>query len=344
MKKINVIKFTDKGLILLDQRALPLKERYVIVNSLTDAVNAIKDMVVRGAPAIGIAAAYGYCLGFDNKKFSKREDMFLRMGEVKKKLLSSRPTAVNLKWALDRMEECLMENKDKEKEKIFNMLKGKADSIMTAQVEADIKMGSYGTELLKKLKKEKLNILTHCNAGALATGGHGTALGVISSAHESGLLKMLYLDETRPRLQGAKLSCYEMVRKKIPHTLICDSAAAFLMKDAKIDAVITGADRIALNGDAANKIGTYSLSLAAKKHKIPFYIAAPLSTFDFSASSGNDIQIEYRDEREVSEIMGKRIAPEETAVLNPAFDVTPAEFIDAYITEKGVFADVPELQ
>ncbi|MBN2407233.1 MAG: S-methyl-5-thioribose-1-phosphate isomerase [Elusimicrobia bacterium] len=338
-----VIYFDRGTLFLLDQRALPRKVRYVKIKTHRRAAWAIKDMVVRGAPAIGIAAAYGYYLGYAacRDKGSVKE----HMREVREDLLSSRPTAVNLRWALDRMEEELEKLSGREGDTGAGLLKA-ADRIKESEIEANMKIGEHGARLLRQTfpGKKKVNILTHCNAGALATGGWGTALGVIRTAFREGMLESVYADETRPRLQGARLTCYELFNEGIPFRMICDNMSGFFMRQGGIDAVVVGADRIAKNGDVANKIGTYMVAVLAARHNIPFFVAAPLSTFDFDTPSGDGIEIEYRDDSEVLNIGGKAICPAGTCTKNPAFDVTPSELVAAYITEKGAVRKTDELQ
>ncbi len=344
MHKVRVIEYKNGRLFLLDQRILPLRIEYIEIKSCSAAAAAIKDMAVRGAPAIGIAGAYAYCLAVREKNFSAPADLMKHMNKSSAMLIKARPTAVNLKWAVGKMHKKLFEVKNQGIEKIKTELEREAESIMNAQVKADLKMGEYGAEALKKIKKSGLSVMTHCNAGALATGGEGTALGVIRAAYRNDILEMVYASETRPRLQGARLTCWELISEGIACTLICDSLAASLMKRGMIDAVVTGADRIAANGDTANKTGTYAHALAAKQHGIPFYIAAPLSTFDFDTPCGEEIEIEYRNAGEVTEINGKRIAPEGISVINEAFDITPAKMISAYITERGIIKNVRQLQ
>ncbi len=341
---MRVIEYKKGRLYLLDQRKLPGRQEYAEIKTSSAAASAIREMVVRGAPAIGITAAYACCVAVREKRFSGTEELTRHMKETFDILTDSRPTAVNLKWAVDKMQKKLLGVKKKSLTEIAEALEEEAESIKDAQTEADLKMGKFGAEELEKIKKKGLSVLTHCNAGALATGGEGTALGVIRAAHRNNILKMVYSSETRPRLQGARLTCWELSGEGIPCTLICDSLAAALMKSGDIDAVVTGADRIAANGDTANKTGTYTHALAAKYHGIPFYVAAPFSSFDFNTSCGEDIDIEYRDAGEVSEINGERIAPGGINVINAAFDITPADMISAYITERGIVKNVGQLQ
>ncbi len=316
---------------LLDQRRLPLRAEYLVCKKIEDLAVAIEGLAVRGAPLIGIAGAYGLVLGIwrsDQKNISSDfRKSYLR---IKK----TRPTAVNLFWALGRMETR------------FNLLikSGvKADALKKKILQAALDIhhndavtcgliGRYGAELIKK----NSTIITHCNTGALATGGIGTALGIIVTAYKEGKVKSVYVDETRPLLQGARLTAWELTRQKIPATLICDSMAASLMAAGKVDCAIVGADRICANGDTANKIGTYGLAVSAFYHDIPFYVAAPISTFDVSLSSGKGIPIEQRNSAEIKSLGSCRIAPEKIGTFNPAFDVTPAKLISAIITERGI--------
>ncbi|MFW6134372.1 MAG: S-methyl-5-thioribose-1-phosphate isomerase [Elusimicrobiota bacterium] len=338
-----IIEFKNMSLFLLDQRKLPHKEEYIKVENTQQAAKAIKDMAVRGAPAIGITAAYSYCLGLFEKKFNNLEEADKHLEKVKNTLIRTRPTAVNLKWALEKMESEYNNIKNHDMDIIRSKITESAHAIKNSEINANKKIGENGAEILKR-KEKKVNILTHCNAGALATGGWGTALGVIRTAYNKGILGKVYCNETRPRLQGAKLTCYELKKESIPYILLCDSMSGMIMKQGKIDAVVVGADRIAANGDVANKIGTYMLACLAKLNKIDFYVAAPESTFDFNTKSGERIKIEQRDPDEVLKIGTTLIAPEGTKVFNPGFDITPKDMISAYITEKGVINRPDELQ
>lgn len=306
-------------LYILDQRLLPHVVEYIKCEDHNDVARAIKEMAVRGAPAIGIAAAYGVVLGV--RKYS-----FGRLEEIVQTLAKTRPTAVNLFWALERMREKAVRASS------WIELLDEAKNIHEEDIRANETMGRYGAELIP----DGAGILTHCNAGALATGGLGTALGVIRMAFRQGKRIRVYADETRPVLQGARLTTWELMMDGIDVTLITDNMAGYLMAKGEIDLVIVGADRIASNGDVANKIGTYSLAVLTKHHDIPFYVAAPTSTIDLKVRSGREIPIEERDPREVREIGGVKIAPPDVRVLNPAFDVTPAELVSAIITEKGI--------
>ena len=320
---IQPVRYENEQLILLDQRKIPFKEEYLTLNHLTEIAEAIKSMIVRGAPAIGVTGAYGYVIGI-------REG--LPESRVYEELLNTRPTAVNLRNALEEMRKTY-EKFRQFPDKVISALEKQAHKIFMSEREKELKMGEIGASLLPADSV----VITHCNTGALATTGWGTALGVIRSAHYSGKKIFVWVDETRPRLQGARLTAWELVKEGIPHKLIADNSASYVMKNFKIDAIFVGADRIALNGDTANKIGTYQLAISAKFHGVPFYIVAPTSTIDPMAKSGRDIPIEERDESEVKQIDSCSIAPEETPAFNPAFDVTPAELITGgIITEKGL--------
>jgi methylthioribose-1-phosphate isomerase len=324
---------------MLDQRLLPHKVSIVKVKTCSQMCRAIQNMTLRGAPAIGIAAAMGMAL----KSFEligEKKELFLReLKQASEDLFLTRPTAVNLKWALSKIDDLINQNISQSNIFIAQALKSFSIDTLEQDIQGNMKMGEYGADLFEK----PLNILTHCNAGALATGGYGTALGVIRSIHKRGLLKMVYADETRPVLQGARLTAWELMQDNIPVTLITDNMAGYFMSKGFIDAVITGADRIASNGDTANKIGTYSLSVIAKALGIPMYIAAPLSTIDMTIESGKDIPIEIRDSSEVTAFTGVSLSPHGVKALNPAFDVTPAGNISAIITEKGV-VDFPDFK
>lgn len=332
MKTITAITFTDGKLKLIDQRRLPIEFVIFECMNFKDVEFAIRDMVVRGAPAIGAVAAYGVYFASDEFKSLKKENYIKHMKEACKFINNSRPTAVNLMWAVDKMERLIIKNIELNTIDITKLLKGEADKILFDDIKTNKKMAEIGNEIVLK----GATILTHCNTGALATGGYGTALGVIREAHYTGKDIFVYADETRPRLQGAKLTAWELKQENIPFQLIADSAAATLIRDGKIDLILVGADRIAKNGDTANKIGTFMLSVVAKEYKVPFYVVAPVSTIDFKTSSGEDIVIEERSSEEITHIQGVRIAPEEIEVYNPAFDVTPAQNITGIITDKGI--------
>lgn len=327
---IETIRWRNNRVELIDQRLFPDKLKYVSCKTSKDIFLAIRNMKIRGAPAIGIAGSYGAYLGIRNIKAKNFNSFNKELKKTIKYLASSRPTARNLFWALERMERLAKENKDKDIEGIKEIILKEAHLILKEDKKICRKMGKNGARLIKNGAR----VLTHCNAGGLATADYGTALGVIFSAKRK--IKRVYADETRPRLQGARLTVWELLHEKIPTTLICDNMAASLMEKKEIDAIIVGADRIASNGDTANKIGTYSLAVIAKYHNVPFYVAAPVSTFDLSLKSGRDIPIEERSPLEVKKIGSEYIAPKNVDVKNPAFDVTPAGLITAIITEKGV--------
>lgn len=317
---------------MIDQKALPLEEIYMTCRNYGEVITAIKDLTIRGAPAIGIAAAMGIALGMLHQSAVSREEFdnyFYRMCD---EFAQARPTAVNLFWAIERMKRCFENVVTSDVNNAKRALVEEAIRIVDEDIAINRQMGING----KTLVNSGDNILTHCNAGALATGGYGTALGIVRAAHEEGKDIHVFVDETRPILQGARLTAWEMKKESIPATLITDNMAGFLMKQHKINLVIVGADRIAANGDAANKIGTYSLAILAKEHGVPFYIAAPLSTIDMALQSGDEIPIEERDNAEVLQFHGVRIAPEGVAAYNPAFDVTPHCYITAIITEAGI--------
>jgi methylthioribose-1-phosphate isomerase len=326
------IEWTDQGVIMIDQRILPLKEEYLTFTKPEEVAEAIKSMVIRGAPAIGVAAAMGIALGAKNLQDLPAEDFKEGMEKLFPLFASTRPTAVNLFWAIERMKKLYQENTNLIPPKIAERLISESQTIKKEDIEANRKMGEIGSILIP----QKASILTHCNAGALATAGHGTALGVIRSAVERGKDVKVLADETRPFLQGARLTAWELMKDKIPVTLITDNMAGHLMTLGDIDLVIVGADRIASNGDVANKIGTYSVSVLAKERGIPFYVAAPMSTIDMSLGTGKEIPIEERDPEEVRNFNSIPIAPEGVSVRNPAFDITPHGNITAIITERGI--------
>jgi len=326
-------------LSLIDQTLLPGELKYLDCRDVECVWEAIKSLRVRGAPAIGVAAAYGVCVGLQDARVADDAAFFARLQEVTSYLASSRPTAVNLFWALDRMRakgESLRGSKPPAA--IFDELLAEARRIEAEDRQMCRDIGRFGAALLA----DGQGVLTHCNAGGLATSDYGTALAVFFAAHEGGKRLHVYADETRPLLQGARLTAWELQQRGIDVTLICDSMAAQVMREGRVQAVVTGADRIAANGDAANKIGTYGVALLAAAHDIPFYVAAPSSTFDLSLVSGDAIPIEQRDPREITHGFGRPTAPEGIAVYNPAFDVTPARLIRALITERGVIAPVTQ--
>ncbi len=326
----------DDRVLLIDQTRLPNEYALVDIHRCDDMAEAIKTMIVRGAPAIGVAAAYGMYLGAREIETSDRDRFLTHLEDVAKTLRATRPTAVNLFWAIERMLKTARQTLgtvDYLKEVLLETAKTiNADDIETCKA-----IGDHGLSALPSTPG-KLRLLTHCNAGALATAGYGTALGVVRSAWQADRLERVYADETRPRLQGAKLTAWECVQEGIPVTVITDNMAAHCMQRGMIDAVVVGADRIAANGDTANKIGTYSVALIAKAHKIPFFVAAPLSTIDFKISDGSQIPIEERDPAEIYQVGETILCPPGVDYYNPAFDVTPAELVTAIVTEHGAFA------
>jgi len=322
--------------ILIDQTCLPGEYTTVSIHNSSEMARAIKTMVVRGAPAIGVSAAYGMALGAREIQTQERSLFLEQLEAVAEQLKQTRPTAVNLFWAIQRMLETAR-NISGSVGEIQSQLLATAEQIQQEDIQTCQAIGEEGVKVLPDTP-ERLNLLTHCNAGALATAGYGTALGVVRSAWAQGRLKRVYADETRPRLQGAKLTAWECVQEGIPVTVITDNMAAHCMQQGRIDAVVVGADRISANGDTANKIGTYSVALAAKAHNIPFYVAAPLSTVDFKLADGGEIPIEERDSQEVAQVGETQITPAGVEYYNPAFDVTPAALIAGIITEKGAVA------
>lgn len=325
----------NERVLLIDQNRLPNEYTQVEISRCEDMAEAIRTMIVRGAPAIGVAAAYGMYLGARELTTTDRDEFLTKLTEIGKTLRATRPTAVNLFWAIDRMEHTARTTFGSVAQ-ISQQLLVAAQQINAEDIETCKAIGAHGLAVLPS-SPAKLCLLTHCNAGALATAGYGTALGVVRSAWTQGRLARLYADETRPRLQGARLTSWECVQEGIPVTIISDSMAAHCMKQGLIDAVVVGADRIAANGDAANKIGTYSLALVAKAHHIPFFVAAPRSTIDFSLSDGSLIPIEERHPSELYQIGETIVCPPGVEFYNPAFDVTPAHLIQAIITEFGAF-------
>lgn len=323
----------NEGVVrLIDQTKLPLEEVYVDCLDYKSVADAIRNMVVRGAPAIGVTAALGITLGIGQIKTDNFDEFWHEMEIICEVFAKTRPTAVNLFWAIKRMKQIALENKEKEVGLLKKILEEEAVKIARDDVENNKLIGRFGKELIK----DGSTILTHCNAGALATAGYGTALGVIRAAYEEGKKIKVFVDETRPLLQGARLTAWELNKDGIPVTLITDNMAGYFMKKGMIDLVVVGADRIARNGDTANKIGTYSVAVLAKEHQIPFYVAAPISTLDISIPSGEHIPIEGRNSTEVTSIGGKKITVSGIEVLNPAFDITPHKFITAIITERGI--------
>lgn len=329
---IPTLRWEGGVLYILDQRRLPHRIQWYKAKGHKDAAMAIRKMVVRGAPAIGLVAAFGMVLGLRSAKENNIEALITYMSRVSETLLMARPTAVNLKWAVDEMMKIFKASIQEGKEKCLQQMERKALYLLEEDQRINKAIGDFGAELIK----DGFTILTHCNAGGLATGGYGTALGVIRSAHAQGKRIKVLVDETRPWLQGHRLTSWELLQEGIEHYVIVDGAAGHFMSMKKVDLVVTGADRIAKNGDTANKIGTYTLAVLAKENKIPFYIAAPTSTVDLSISSGQEIKIEERPQEEVLFFNKKRIGPEGIKALNPVFDVTPAHLIQGIITEYGI--------
>jgi methylthioribose-1-phosphate isomerase len=326
------LRWRDDVLELLDQRVLPERQEYLPFDNARAVAAAIRDMVVRGAPAIGCAAAYGVALEARRLQDASSETFHEGLAHALAVLRASRPTAVNLGWALERMQAKLAHSSAHPPRACAALLLAEAHAITREDVDLNRAMGRHGAALLD----DGARVLTHCNAGALATAGYGTALGVIRSAVDAGKRVQVFADETRPFLQGARLTAWELREDGIPVTLIADNAAGFLMARGRIDAAIVGADRVAANGDVANKIGTYQVAVLARRHRLPFYVACPRSTIDLSAATGDDIPIEERSADEVKGYGATRWAPADVEVANPVFDVTPAELVTALITEKGV--------
>ncbi len=328
---IPTVALEDDAVVMIDQRLLPEREVYVRCRDHREVARAIKDMVIRGAPAIGVAAAMGLALGV-RRSAAEGEALRKELEAMAGELAATRPTAVNLFWALERMKRRFAAEGERDGKALRRALVEEALAIEREDLAACERMGEHGAALLP----EGARLLTHCNAGALATAGYGTALGVIRSAVKAGKVAAVFADETRPYLQGARLTAWELLRDGIPTTLITDNTAGHLMARGEVNAVIVGADRIAANGDVANKIGTYTLAVLAKENDIPFYVAAPVSTFDLATASGDAIPIEERPEREVTHHAGQRLAPEGVGVRNPAFDITPHRYVTAIICERGV--------
>jgi methylthioribose-1-phosphate isomerase len=332
---IKTVEWTKEGIRMIDQRVLPTEEKYLMLRSWEEVADAIKKMVVRGAPAIGVSAAMGLALGASQSvgmSVADLEDDFTYMCQV---MGETRPTAVNLFWAIERMRERFNSEKRKTDsvEEIKASLVDEAQKIFQEDIAANRAIGHFGADLIA----DGDTVLTHCNAGALATAGdYGTALGVIRGARDAGKRVAVIADETRPFLQGLRLTAWELAKDNIPVTVITDNMAGSVMQSGKVNVVVVGADRIAGNGDTANKIGTYMVAVLARKHNIPFYVAAPISTLDLTLKSGQEIPIEQRDRKEVTHIGGKQLAPEGIEVSNPAFDVTPNDLITAIITDRGV--------
>jgi methylthioribose-1-phosphate isomerase len=328
------IEWKDGAIVMIDQRKLPASEVYVSCKTAQEVAKAIKTMVIRGAPAIGVAAAMGIALGMARSRATGTKQFATEFQKLCDLMAATRPTAVNLFWAIERMKRAFAESAQGgcSVDEIKRRLEVEARKIHDADVASCRAMGALGAELVP----ERARILTHCNAGALATAGYGTALGVIRAAAEQGKQVAVLADETRPFLQGARLTAWELVKDGIDTTVITDNMAASMMRMGNVDLVVVGADRIAANGDVANKIGTYGVAVLAKEHDIPLYVAAPLSTIDLNTTDGSKIPIEERNDREVTHVGANRLTPEGARVRNPAFDVTPAKYVTAIITERGI--------
>jgi methylthioribose-1-phosphate isomerase len=331
---IKTVEWTKDGIRMLDQRLLPAQETYLMLRSYEEVAEAIKKMVIRGAPAIGVAAAMGIALGASQSVGTSVADLEDDLLYICDEMAKTRPTAVNLFWAIERMRATFRRAKtDHDVEEVKKILIAEALAIFEEDIAANRAIGRHGGPLIP----DGATVLTHCNAGALATAGdYGTALGVIRGARDAGKRVAVIADETRPFLQGLRLTAWELAKDEIPVTVITDNMAGHVMKSGKVDAVVVGADRIAANGDTANKIGTYMVAVLAREHNIPFYVAAPLTTLDLSLKSGEEIPIEERDEKEVTHIRDYQLAPDGIGVHNPAFDVTPNHLITAIVTDKGV--------
>jgi methylthioribose-1-phosphate isomerase len=329
---IQTLEWTDKGVRFIDQTKLPTEEIYVVCKTHEQVADAIRTMIVRGAPAIGVAAAMGIALGAKDSKAETVGDLKRDLDQICDNMGKTRPTAVNLFWAIRRMQEKFERLRIRPIAQIKQELVEEAKRMHAEDIAANQAMGRHGATLMPS----EGGVLTHCNAGALATAGYGTALGVIRAAVEQGKKIHVYADETRPFLQGSRLTAWELMKDGIPTTVISDNMAGAMMRQGKIGAIVVGADRIAANGDVANKIGTYSVAVLAKENGVPFYVAAPISTVDLACATGEKIPIEQRNAREITHIAGKQMTPDGVSIENPAFDVTPAKYISAIITEKGI--------
>ncbi len=329
---IKTVEWTDDGVCFIDQTKLPTEEIYVTCKTYEEVADAIRTMIVRGAPAIGVTAGMGVALGVQKSKAADKDELKREFAQICEVIGATRPTAVNLFWGIRRMQQKFAEVSDQPIPAIKQALVAEAQRMHAEDIASNQAMGQHGAVLLPSTG----GVLTHCNAGALATAGYGTALGVIRAAFDSGKKIHVFADETRPFLQGSRLTAWELMKDGIPTTVISDNMAGAMMRQGKIQAVIVGADRIAANGDVANKIGTYTVAVLAKEHGIPFYVAAPFSTVDLETVDGTQIPIEQRSASEVTHLAGKQIAPDGVRVENPAFDVTPHEYVSAIITERGV--------
>ncbi|HUK47250.1 MAG TPA: S-methyl-5-thioribose-1-phosphate isomerase [Terriglobales bacterium] len=329
---IQTLEWTERGVRFLDQTKLPTQEVYVTCRTHNEVADVIRNMVVRGAPAIGVSAAMGIALGMKNSKAETTGDLKREFDQICDVIGKTRPTAVNLFWAIRRMQQKFETLRIRSPQQIKQALIEEAQRMHAEDIAINKAMGSHGATLMPASG----GVLTHCNAGALATCGYGTALGVIRAAIERGKKIHVYADETRPFLQGSRLTAWELMKDGIPTTVISDNMSGAMMRQGKIGAVVVGADRIAANGDVANKIGTYTVAVLAKEHNIPFYVAAPISTVDLATPDGSKIPIEQRSPAEVTHIAGKAITPEGVQIENPAFDVTPAKYVTAIVTEKGI--------
>jgi len=329
---IQTLEWTSRGVVFIDQTKLPTEEVYVTCSTHQQVADAIRNMVVRGAPAIGVAAAMGIALGVKNSKAENVADLKKEFDQVCEAIRQTRPTAVNLFWAIRRMQERFETLRIRPIAQIKQALIEEAQRMHSEDIAANQAMGRHGATLMPSSG----GVLTHCNAGALATAGYGTALGVIRAAVEAGKKIHVYADETRPFLQGSRLTAWELMKDGIPTTVISDNMAGVMMQQGKIGAIVVGADRIAANGDVANKVGTYTVAVMAKEHGIPFYVAAPISTVDLDTPDGSKIPIEQRSAREVTHIGGRQMTPDGVGIENPAFDVTPAKYVTAIVTERGI--------